>query len=49
MNEREENGLKEIFEGILIRHDGEDKKAVAAALVDLVVNAYDDTEGRMLH
>lgn len=45
MNEREAEGLREIFEVILIRHVGEDKKAVAAMLIDLVVKVYEDSEG----
>lgn len=44
MTEREHKALLAALEGILMRHSGEDKKAVAAALVDTVVQAYDRTE-----
>lgn len=48
MDEREVKGLKEVFAGILSRHEGDVKKNVAQTLIEMIVDAYDDTEGRII-
>lgn len=49
MTEKEIQGLTEVFVGILIRHSDNDKKLVAQMLVDMVVESYEDTEGRTIN
>lgn len=48
MTEREYEGILQIFEGILIRHEGENKRQVAEGIVRILADAYKNTEGGML-
>lgn len=48
MSESEHDELQKVFRGILSRHEGDVKKDVAQTLIEMIVDAYDDTEGRII-